>query len=231
MAVVDQKARLAPQPGRRKPTQPVPVRILHWLNALALVLMAGSGLQILYAYPKFGPQGDLSGWYPFQGDEPPSWIRLGDGLAAARHIHFAVAWLLVLNAIAYSIWLLVSGEWKKRLFSPRRDMREVFRSISAYMHLREAPVTVGPYNGLQRLGYTSALFLGLVSIVSGIALYKPVQLHWMGFVFGGYDGARAIHFLSLVSLIGFTIGHVIMVALHPRELVLMTAGGTRKEKA
>ncbi len=75
---------MATKSATRAPTQPVPVRILHWLNALALVLMAGSGLQIFYAYPKIGPQGDLASWYPLQGKEPPDWLRIGEGLADAR---------------------------------------------------------------------------------------------------------------------------------------------------
>src|SRR3954451_6844796 len=96
--------------------QPLPLRVFHWLNVVALVLIAGSGLQILAAYPYLGPRGAPYGWYPLQGGVPPSFLRYGGWLAGARHVHFAVAWLLVGNALLYAGWLASSGEWRRRMF-------------------------------------------------------------------------------------------------------------------
>src|SRR5262249_34172334 len=105
--------------GRR--LQPLPIRVAHWLNVLFIVLMAGSGLQILAAYPSLGPQGAQYRWYPLQGVAPPQWLRIGGWLAGARHWHFAIAWFFILNALLYAAYLGMSGEWRRRLFLPRRD--------------------------------------------------------------------------------------------------------------
>src|SRR5580700_6242756 len=99
--------------GRR--LQPLLIRITHWLNVPLLVLMAGSGLQILAAYPSLGPQGAQYRWYPFQGTPPPQWLRFGGWLAGARHWHFAIAWFFVLNGVIYLTYFFVSGEWRRRL--------------------------------------------------------------------------------------------------------------------
>jgi len=216
-------------PPAQRPTQPWPVRVTHWLNVLSLICLAGSGLQILVAFPNFGPRGDPAPWYPFPDRDPPEWLRLGGGLADARHIHFAIAWVMVINAAIYAIWLFTSGQFRERLFFPKRDFKEVLSSIRAYLHLHEAPITIGPYNGLQRLAYTGTLGLGCLAILSGLSLYKPVQLKLLCALFGGYDGAREIHFLTLLGLASFTAGHIVMVLLHPREIVLMTVGGTRQK--
>ncbi|MFY2559012.1 thiosulfate reductase, partial [Corallococcus terminator] len=109
-------------PESRRP-QPWPIRVAHWVNVPLLVIMAGSGLQILAAYPMLGTQGRPYGWYPFQGVPPPSWARLGDWLAGARGWHFAFGGFLALNGFAYLLYLALSGEWRRRLFFPRRDTR------------------------------------------------------------------------------------------------------------
>ncbi|MGA7621846.1 MAG: hypothetical protein WBV99_20925, partial [Candidatus Binatus sp.] len=105
--------------GRR--AQPAAIRLAHWFNIPLLVIMAGSGLQILAAYPALGPRGAQYSWYPFQNDAPPSWLRLGGWLAGARHLHFAIAWFLILNGVLYLIYMAASGEWRRRVFIPRRD--------------------------------------------------------------------------------------------------------------
>src|SRR6478609_1047540 len=108
---------------RARREQPWPVRLLHWANAALLVIMAGSGLQILAAFPNLGPRGAPYRWYPFADRTPPAWLRLGGWLAGARHWHFAFGWFFVLNGLAYVAYLFASGEWRRRLFLPRRDTR------------------------------------------------------------------------------------------------------------
>lgn len=208
--------------------QPLAARAFHWVNAFALVVIAASGLQILVAYPYMGPRGDLHAWYPFQGLLPPSFLRTGGWLAGARHVHFAVAWLLVGNALLYLTWLAVTGEWRRRLFVPRRDLPSAIATARAYLRLDLRDGGPGLYNGLQRLAYTASLALGLVAVLSGLAIYKPVQLAWLSASLGGYDAARAIHLLSLVALAAFTAGHLLMVALHPRALATIFTGGRRR---
>jgi Ni/Fe-hydrogenase b-type cytochrome subunit len=213
-------------PAPRRP-QPWPIRVTHWLNVVALVVMAGSGSQILVAFPSFGPQGAAYAWYPLQGVTPPEWLRLGQWLAGARALHFAFAWLLVGNGLLYLAYFLGSGEWRRRIFRPRQDVRGAWQMAAYYLRLRPQPPATGLYNPLQRFGYTAAIALGALEVLSGLALYKPLQLSWLAALFGGYDGARFVHFLGLVLLALFTIGHVVLVALHPRAMLDMVTGGKR----
>src|SRR5512146_370002 len=106
-----------------KPVQPALIRATHWVNLVLFALMAGSGLRILVAYPYLGPQGAEYGWYPLQGSSPPAVLTVGGWLAGARHWHFAFAWLFIANAIVYAVYFFASGQWRERLFFPRRDAR------------------------------------------------------------------------------------------------------------
>src|SRR5437868_1199652 len=187
-------AHAEPSPERRP--QPWPIRLAHWVNVPLLVVMAGSGLQIFVAYPSLGPRGRPYGWYPFDGIPPPTWLRLGDWLAGARHVHFAFAWLLVGNALVYLAYLAGSGAWRERYFLPRRDLGHALATALHYLRLRPAPEQ-GLYNGLQRLAYSTALALGVVEVLSGLAIWKPLQLRWLAALFGGYDAARAVHLVGL----------------------------------
>src|SRR5437899_1476061 len=107
--------------------QPLPIRLAHWINVPLLLLMAGSGLQILAAFPEMGPKGAPYGWYPFHGVAPPRWMTAGSWLAGGRHLHFALAWFLVLNALVYLGYLVASGEWRRRVFLFRRDARNALQ--------------------------------------------------------------------------------------------------------
>ena len=209
-----------------RPAQPPLVRATHWANVVLVTIMAGSGLQILKAYPFLGAWGDPSGWYPLQGASPPAALTIGQWLAGARHWHFAFAWLFIANGLAYLVYVIASGEWRRRLFFPRRDARSAWQTMLHDLRLRrEAPNPVGLYNGMQRLAYTLALALALLLVASGLALYKPVQLPFLTGLLGGYDGARAVHLVSLAALAAFAVIHVAQVALHPRTLADMAAGG------
>jgi thiosulfate reductase cytochrome b subunit len=207
--------------------QPLAVRITHWANVPLLAVMAASGLQILAAFPEMGPKGSPARWYPLQQWTPPSWLRAGEWLAGARHLHFGLAWLFLANALVYVLWMAASGEWRRRAFHPRRDGRNALQTFSWYLRLRKSPPEQGLYNGLQRLAYTTAVFLGAVEVLSGLALYKPVQLSPIAALFGGYEGARAVHLLGLAALLAFTVAHVVLVLLHPRALASIFTGGRR----
>jgi thiosulfate reductase cytochrome b subunit len=210
--------------------QPLAIRVTHWVNAVLLVIMAGSGLRILAAFPQLGERSRPYAWYPFQGSPPPEALTLGGWLAGARHWHFAFAWLFALNALVYGVYFFASGEWRDRLFFPRRDARHALQTVLHDLRLRREPPPVhGLYNGMQRLTYSGVLALGPLAVLSGLALYKPVQLPRLTWLLGGYDSARAVHLLVLVLLALFTVVHVVQVLLHPRTLVDMTLGGRRPE--
>lgn len=209
-----------------RPAQPGVIKLTHWVNLALFVILAGSGLRILQAFPMLGPVGEEYGWYPFQGGKPPELLTIGGWLAGARHWHFAFAWLFVANAVVYGAYFLASGEWRRRVFFPRRDARNAWDTLLHDLRLRRtAPQPVGLYNGVQRLAYTGVLAVAPLLVLSGLALYKPVQLPRLTALLGGYDAARAIHLLVLAALALFTLVHVIQVALHPRTLVDMTLGG------
>ena len=222
MEVTDRQERWK---GRR--AQPWLIRLTHWLNVPLLLLIAGSGLQIFAAYPALGPRGALYGWYPWDGIPPPMWARFGGWLAGARHWHFALGWFLVLNGIVYLSYMAARGEWRRRGFRPHRDTRNAILMLLYYLRLRRIAPPIDFYNGLQRLAYSSIMVIALAEVLSGLAIYKPVQLWWLGSLFGGYDGARAVHLLGLGLLALFTAIHLVMVALHPRAILTMLTGGKR----
>jgi thiosulfate reductase cytochrome b subunit len=188
--------------------------------------MAGSGLRILIAYPFLGPHGAQYGWYPLQGWRPPAALTVGGWLAGARHWHFAFAWFLTANALVYGIYLFASGEWRRRLFWPPRDARNAWQTTLHDLRIRkDPPQSVGLYNGMQRLAYTAVLALAPLLVLSGLAMYKPVQLPHLTALLGGYDVARVLHLLVLAALALFLVVHVVQVLLHPRSLLDMTTGG------
>jgi len=211
--------------GRRQ--QPLPIRICHWCNVVFITLMAGSGLQILTAYPALGPRGEQYSWYPFQNLPPPSWLRIGGWLEGGRHWHFAIAWFLVANGLIYLCYFFASGEWRRRLFRPRRDAVNAIRQFAYYIRIRKSPPPEDFYNGLQRLSYSGVLLLGVVMVLSGLAIYKPVQFHFFALLFGGYDGARVVHLAGLCLLGIFVVIHLVLVFSHPRALLAMITGGHR----
>src|SRR3984893_11075760 len=212
--------------GRRE--QPLPIRIVHWCNAVFLILMAGSGLQIFMAYPSLGPRGAQYRWYPFQGMPTPAWTRIGGWLGGGRQWHFAIAWFFVLNGIFYLTYFFLSGEWRRRMFRPWRDANGAVAQFLYYLRIRRTPPTKDFYNGLQRFAYTSVIIFGLVMVLSGLAIYKPVQLHFLTLLFGGYDGARVVHLAGLLLLAMFLVSHLVLVSMHPREIVNMITGGRRE---
>ena len=213
----------------RRPAQPWIIRVTHWANLVLFTIMAGSGLRILAAYPFLGPRGESYGWYPLQGVNAPPLLTIGGWLAGARHWHFAFAWFFAANALVYAIYLLASGEWKRRLFFPRRDAWNAWQTVLHDLRLRkEPPPSVGLYNGMQRLTYTGVLAMAPLLVLSGLAMYKPVQLPRLTGLLVGYDVARAIHLLVLAALTLFTVVHIVQVLLHPRTLVDMTIGGPER---
>jgi len=225
------------KPGRalvtrfsRRLLQPAAIRITHWCNVLFFWLMAGSGLQILTAYPALGARGVQYSWYPFQNVAPPRSLTIGGWLAGGRHWHFAIAWFFIANGLVYFIYFFVSGEWRRRLFRPGRDSGNAVRQFAYYIRVRRSPPAADFYNGLQRLAYTGVLLLGIAMVLSGLAIYKPVQFHPLTLIFGGYDGARVVHLAGLCLLAIFVVIHVALVSLHPRELLSMIGGGERGER-
>ncbi len=187
---------------------PAVVRLSHWLSALAIVILIGSGLQIFAAFPSFGekiPQEDLF--------NPPPWMTIGGWLAGALRWHFTFAWVLAVSGGVYVIYQLISGNYRQVLFVPR-DVSGVWPMTRHYFLFGPKPAQTSTYNPLQKLAYTTALALGFVLIVTGFSLYKPVQLSPIVRMLGGVRLVRVWHFAAMCGLLAFIPGHLVMVALH-----------------
>jgi thiosulfate reductase cytochrome b subunit len=204
------------------------VRLTHWLTAILLVGMIASGLQIYIAFPHFGPRGDpYPVPNPLAGDGVPEWARLGGWLAGGLNWHFALAWPFVVTGLVYLGFLALSGEWRSLLFRPR-DVRPAVEMQLYYLRLRREHPPQGKHNALQKAAYTGIVVLGAISVLSGFAIYKPVQLAWLTALFGGYELARYWHFVAVWIFVGFTLLHVALVLLvDPASLRAMITGWYR----
>jgi Ni/Fe-hydrogenase b-type cytochrome subunit len=207
------------------------VRVTHWVNALALLIMIGSGLRIFNAYPAFARKGETFCCNPFEGRPIPDWLTFGGWLAGARHWHFAAMWVLVVNGLVYLGFIYLHGEWRDLV--PRRGTtRDAWEMIKFYLALRKDHPRQGKHNVLQRLVYFSMPAFAALAVATGIAIWKPVQLAPLTAIFGGYVWARYWHFLAMLALVVLTLGHVLMVfAVDPYSLRSMLTGGYDESKS
>jgi Ni/Fe-hydrogenase b-type cytochrome subunit len=203
------------------------VRITHWINAVALIVMIGSGLQIFNAYPAFARKGETFCCYPFAGQRIPKMLTFGGWLAGARNWHFAMMWVLVVNGLVYLAFIYLHGEWRDLV--PRRGvLRDVREMIKFYLSVRKDHPRQGKHNALQRLAYFAMPIVGAVAVLTGIAIWKPVQLAPLTMLFGGYVWARYWHFLSMAAIVALTLGHVFMVfTVDPYSIPSMFTGRYR----
>lgn len=183
------------------------VRFAHWATAIAVPILVLSGLQIFRAFPSFGakiPQRDLL--------DVPLWATLGGWLGGALQWHFTFMWLFLGAGLVYGTFQLASGNWRQIVVS-RRDLAGIRPMIRHYLQRGPKPPYDGAYNPLQKLAYTTTLASGALAALSGLALWRPVQLAWLVFLFGGFQGVRIAHFLAMCGLLAFIPGHLLMVAL------------------
>ena len=203
------------------------VRLTHWANAVLLVGLIASGLQIYGAFPHFGPRGGPYLPNPWDGDKLPAWSRLGGWLAGGLNWHFALAWPFVVCGLAYLLFLATSGEWRSLLFRPR-DLPRAWQMQLYYLRLRKEHPPQGKHNSLQKGAYSAIVLLGALSVASGFAIYKPVQLWWLTAAFGGYELARYWHFWAVWLFVAFTVVHVVLVfVVDPASLRAMILGTYR----
>jgi len=202
---------------------PLVARLCHWVNALAIFIMVGSGWRIYNSDPIVpGLIPYFNHHYTLGGDFELSFKLHGEpGLAGATLWHFAGMWLLVINFLVYVAYGLVSGRFRRKLL-PLRP-REILRDFVAALSFR-LPHEVGVYNAVQRLLYVGVLGLITFAILSGLAIWKPVQLKELTWLLGGFQSARVIHFLCMVGVVLFVIVHLALVALVPRTLATMVTG-------
>ena len=198
---------------RMRRLHPWPVRVMHWINALAMLIMIPSGWGIYNDSVIFG-------WLHF-----PHASRLGTWAAQSLQWHFAGMWLLVLNGGAYLAYGIATGRLRERLLPIRAvDVLHTVRE-TARLHLAHADLTV--YNAVQKLLYIVVILAGISQVVTGLAIWKPIQFSALTSLLGGFQSARLIHFLGMAVIVGFVVVHVALALLVPRTLLSMLTGGPR----
>jgi thiosulfate reductase cytochrome b subunit len=199
--------RVAQAPARV--IHPAWVRVLHWINAVAMILMIGSGWQIYNASPLFD--------FTFSRA-----ITIGGWLGGALQWHFAAMWLLVINGLLYVTLGIVTGRFRQKLWpiSPAGVGRDLLRALS----FRLSHTDLSRYNYVQKLLYAGIITVGIVIVLSGLSIWKPVQFQYLTALFGGYDTARYVHFFAMAAICGFLVVHVALALLVPRALRAMIIG-------
>ena len=192
---------------------PLPVRIMHWVNALAMIIMITSGWGI------YNDAVIIGGLYF------PQALRLGSWAAESLLWHFAGMWLLAINGLCYLIYGFATGRFRERLLPIR--VAEVVQTVRETVRLHIAHEDITHYNAVQKLLYIIVILAGISQIVTGLAIWKPIQFSGLVSLFGGFQGARLVHFLGMVVIVGFLVVHVALALLVPRTLWAMLAGGPR----
>jgi thiosulfate reductase cytochrome b subunit len=188
---------------------PAWVRLTHWIGALAVAVMIASGWQIYNASSLFA--------FLF-----PTWITLGGWLAGALLWHFAAMWLFAMNGLVYVFFAVASGRFRRMLLpigaaDLAADLRAAFGGKLSHANL-------SAYNAVQKVFYIGVIIAGIIVVLSGLAMWKPVQLQALTAIFGGYDAARYVHFFAMAAIVGFLLVHVSMALLVPKSLRAMIMG-------
>ena len=189
--------------------QPAWVRAMHWINAAAMIMMIMSGWQIYNASPLFD--------FTFSKS-----ITLGGWLGGALLWHFAAMWLLMVNGLAYLVVGLATGRFRKKLLPLTPS--GVIADIKAALTFKLGHDDLTAYNHVQKLLYAGIILVGIVVVLTGLSIWKPVQLHWLVALFGDYPTARVIHFVCMSLICAFLIVHVALALLVPKSLRAMIIG-------
>ena len=202
----------AESPTRGEPTkviQPAWVRAMHWANAVAMILMIMSGWQIYNASPLFDFRFSHS-------------VTLGGWLGGALLWHFAAMWLLMVNGLAYLATGLATGRFRKKLLPITPS--GVISDVKAALTFRLGHDDLTSYNYVQKMLYAGIIVVGIVIVLSGLSIWKPVQMQWLTALFGGYDVARYVHFICMSAIVAFLVVHVLLALLVPKSLRAMIIG-------
>jgi thiosulfate reductase cytochrome b subunit len=184
------------------------IRWFHWVNFPLLFLMIWSGLMIYWAYPAYhlGPIPLFPNWLF-------NLLHLKQGLAEGMALHFVFMWLFAINGVLYVAYTFFSGEWKYLVPRSTSAFRDAWHVFLHDLHLRKEVPAQDKYNAAQQIAYTGIVVMGLGSLVTGLAIYKPMQLGWLAALCGGYEFARLIHYGLTMGYVGFFVVHVVQVVI------------------
>ncbi len=196
---------------RLRRLHPWPIRIMHWINAGVMFIMITSGWGI------YDDDVIIRGLHFSQT------FRLGDWAAPSLLWHFAGMWFLAINGAAYLTYGIVTGRLRERLLPIRP--RDVLETIKDTLQFRIAHDDLTVYNAVQKILYIVVILAGISQVVTGLAIWKPVQFAGLVALLGGFQSARIVHFLGMAVIVGFLIVHVALSLLVPRTLLAMLTGG------
>lgn len=213
MEVTMTEAVAPPDVGVGRRLHPWPVRVMHWINVVAMAIMIPSGWGIYNDSVIFG-------WLHFAHP-----YRLGTWAAQSLQWHFAGMWLLVINGLAYLTYGLVTGRFRERLFPIR--VVEILGTVRDTLRFHLAHEDLTTYNAVQKVLYIVVILAGISQVITGLAIWKPVQFSGLVALLGGFQNARLLHFLGMAVIVGFVIVHVALALLVPATLKAMLTGGPR----
>jgi thiosulfate reductase cytochrome b subunit len=196
---------------QRARLHPLPLRFMHWINAVAIFIMIGSGWRIYNDDVLFG-------WLRF-----PDFLVIGKWAQYGLQWHFLGMWIFVLNGLAYLTYGIFTGRFRQKLFpiSPR----ELHATISDALRLRLTHEDLSVYNAVQKILYLGVILVGILIVISGLSLWKPVQFSEVAALFGNFQTIRLIHFLCMAAIVAFVAVHVTLALLVPQSLIAMITGG------
>lgn len=194
------------------PKHPLAIRWLHWINFPVLGVMIWSGMLIYWANDVYRLGWGNTTVLKFFPDSFNKALNIPYRLAEGMSLHFVFMWLFALNGIVYFFYLLFSGQYKL-IFPNRRSLKEAWLVLLHDLHIKRGMPPQKKYNAAQRIAYTGIIVMGLGSLLTGLAIFKPIQLHWLCGILGGYEWARAEHFILTILFCLFFFVHVIQVIL------------------
>lgn len=196
---------------RARKFHPLPIRVMHWINAVAIFIMIGSGWKIYNDEVIFG-------WLHF-----PEWLTIGRWAQHGLQWHFFGMWIFVINGLAYLVYGLATGRFRRLLLPIRWS--ELVATIRETLRLHLAHDDLTKYNAVQKLLYIGVMLVGILIFISGLAIWKPVQFSELLTLFGSFQNARLVHFLCMTAIVLYLVVHVSLALLVPRTLVAMINGG------
>lgn len=194
------------------PKHSLAIRWFHWINFPVLAIMIWSGLLIYWANDVYRIGFGDTTLVKFFPNSFYATLKINNRLAEGMGYHFLFMWLFFLNGLAYVIYTAVSGAWRE-LLPGKKSFKEAWQVLLHDLRIRKSKPVQGKYNGAQKIAYTAIIIMGIGSLLSGLAIYKPVQLGWLCDLMGGYKSARVIHFVLTVGYVLFFLVHIIQVIM------------------
>lgn len=194
-----------------KEKHPLAIRWFHWINFPVLAIMIWSGIMIYWANDVYKVGWGDTTIIQFFPDSFYKALNLSRRLSEGLSLHFMFMWLFMINGLFYVLYTVFSGEWRY-LVPGKNTFREAWAVILYDLRLRKSHPPARKFNGAQQIAYTAVIIMGVGSVLTGIAIYKPVQFSWLCFILGGYSTARAIHFI-------LTVGYVLFFMIHLAQVI------------